>query len=146
MSSLEKQLRELEFQLQNSKVLSEASQEQQNMLYSAIWDMETLIEDLKSKASKAESRSETVEEQCIVLSTTNSVLNKEVTLLRQRAKSLEASLELAYDEKEKNAQEITVRNKLLMDMVMQLSSERERIQEQVLCAICLIFFFVYKQR
>ncbi|KAJ4909707.1 WPP domain-interacting tail-anchored protein 2 [Raphanus sativus] len=130
VSSLEKQLRELEVQLQISKVSSEASQEQQNMLYSAIWDMETLIEDLKSKASKAESRTETAEEQCVVLSTTNSVLNKEVTLLRQRTKSLEASLELANDEKEKNAQEITVRNKILMDMVMQLSSERERIQEQ----------------
>ncbi|CAH8327086.1 unnamed protein product [Eruca vesicaria subsp. sativa] len=131
VSSLEKQVRELEFQLQSSKVSSEASQEQQNMLYSAIWDMETLIEDLKDKTSKAESRSETVEEQCVVVSTTNSVLNKEVTLLRQRVKSLEASLELANDEKEKNAQEITVRNKLLMDMVMQLSSERERIQEQL---------------
>ncbi|RID55583.1 hypothetical protein BRARA_G02836 [Brassica rapa] len=131
VSSLEKQLRELEFQLQNSKVLSEASQEQQNMLYSAIWDMETLIEDLKSKASKAESRTETVEEQCIVLSTTNSVLNKEVMSLRQRAKSLEASLELAKEEKEKYAKEIATRNKLLMDMVMQLSSERERIQEQL---------------
>ena len=142
VSSIEKQLRELEFQLQNSKVSSEASQEQQNMLYTAIWDMETLIEDLKSKASKAESRTETVEEKCVVVSTANSVLNKEVILLRQRAKSLEASLELANDEKEKNAQEITVRNKLLMDMVMQLSSERERIQEQVRCAICLIFFFV----
>ncbi|KAH0919765.1 hypothetical protein HID58_027425 [Brassica napus] len=130
VSSLEKQLRELEFQLQNSKVLSEASQEQQNMLYSAIWDMETLIEDLKSKASKAESRTETVEEQCIVLSTTNSVLNKEVTSLRQRTKSLEASLDLAKEEKEKYAQEIATRNKLLMDMVMQLSSERERIKEQ----------------
>ncbi|KAF3535224.1 hypothetical protein F2Q69_00020247 [Brassica cretica] len=130
VSSIEKQLRELEFQLQNSKVSSEASQEQQNMLYTAIWDMETLIEDLKSKASKAESRTETVEEKCVVVSTANSVLNKEVILLRQRAKSLEASLELANDEKEKNAQEITVRNKLLMDMVMQLSSERERIQEQ----------------
>ncbi|XP_006391073.2 LOW QUALITY PROTEIN: WPP domain-interacting tail-anchored protein 2 [Eutrema salsugineum] len=131
VNSLEKQLRELEVQLQNSKVSSEASQEQQNMLYSAIWDMETLIEDLKSKASKAESKTETVEEQCIVLSTKNSVLNKEVTFLRQRAKSLEASLDLANDEKEKNAQEITMRNKLLMDMVMQLSSERERIQEQL---------------
>ncbi|KAF8108276.1 hypothetical protein N665_0112s0032 [Sinapis alba] len=131
VSSLEKQLRELEVQLQNSKVSSEASQEQQNMLYSAIWDMETLIEDLKSKASKAESRTEKVEEQCIVVSTANSVLNKEVILLKQRAKSLEASLELANVEKEKNAQEITVRNKLLMEMVMQLSSERERIQEQL---------------
>ena len=104
MSSLEKQLRELEFQLQNSKALSEASQEHQNMLYSAIWDIETLIEDFKSKASKAESRTETVEEQCIVLSTTNSVLNKEVMSLRQRAKSLEASLDLAKEEKEKYAQ------------------------------------------
>ncbi|KAL0801306.1 hypothetical protein Bca101_056482 [Brassica carinata] len=131
VNSLEKQLRDLEFQLQNSKVSSEASQEQQNMLYSAIWDMETLIEDLKSKASKAESRTETVEEQCIVLSTTNSVLNKEVTSLRQRAKSLEASLDLVNKEKEKYAQEIAMRNKLLMDMVMQLSSERERIQEQL---------------
>ncbi|CAN8238965.1 unnamed protein product [Cochlearia groenlandica] len=131
MNSLEKQVRELEVQLQNSKVLSEASQEQQNMLYSAIWDMETLIEDLKSKASKAESRTETVEEQCIAISTTNSELNKEVTLLRQRAKSLEASLDLANDEREKNAREITTRNKLLMDMVMQLASERERIQEQL---------------
>ncbi|KAJ0242825.1 WPP domain-interacting tail-anchored protein 2 [Hirschfeldia incana] len=131
VSSLEKQLRELEVQLQSSKVSSEASQEQQNMLYSAIWDMETLIEDLKSKASKAESRTETAEEQCVVLSTTNSVVNKEVTLLRQRARSLEASLNLANVEKEKNAQEITVRNKLLMEMVMQLSNERERIQEQL---------------
>ncbi|KAL0731350.1 hypothetical protein Bca4012_027444 [Brassica carinata] len=131
VSSLEKQLRELEIQLQNSRLSSEASQEQQNMLYSAKWDMETLIEDLKSKASKAESRTETVEEQCVLLSTTNSGLNKEVTLLKQRVKSLEASLELANFEKEKNAQEITVRNKLLMDMVMQLSSERERIQEQL---------------
>uniref|UniRef100_A0A1J3CQQ5 WPP domain-interacting tail-anchored protein 2 n=1 Tax=Noccaea caerulescens TaxID=107243 RepID=A0A1J3CQQ5_NOCCA len=131
VNTLEKQVRELEVQLQNSKVSSEASQEQQNMLYSAIWDMETLIEDLKSKASKAESRTETVEEQCIVISTKNSVLNKEVTSLRQRAKSLEASLDRAYEEKEKNAQEITLRNKLLMDMVMQLSSERERIQQQL---------------
>lgn len=142
VNTLEKQLRELEFQLQNSKVSSEASQEQQNMLYSAIWDMETLIEDLKSKASKAESRTETVEDQCIVLSTTNSVLKKEVTSLRQRAKSLEALLDLANIEKEKNAQEITARNKLLMDMVMQLSSERERIQEQVLWAMCLIVNFI----
>ncbi|EFH64951.1 hypothetical protein ARALYDRAFT_476019 [Arabidopsis lyrata subsp. lyrata] len=131
VNSLEKQVRELEVQVQNSKVSSEASQEQQNMLYSAIWDMETLIEDLKSKASKAESRMETVEEQCIVLSTTNSELNKDVTFLRQKAKSIEALLDVANDEKERYAQEITTRNKVLMDMLLQLSSERERIQEQL---------------
>ncbi|XP_019083253.1 PREDICTED: WPP domain-interacting tail-anchored protein 2 isoform X2 [Camelina sativa] len=131
VNSLEKQVRELEVQLQNSKVSSEASQEQQNMLYSAIWDMETLIEDLKSKASKAESRTDTVEEQCIVLSTTNSELNRDVTFLKQKAKSLEAMLDLANDEKERYAQEITTRNKVLMDMLLLLSSERERIQEQL---------------
>ncbi|EOA33767.1 hypothetical protein CARUB_v10019961mg [Capsella rubella] len=131
VNSLEKQVRESEVQLQNSKVSSEASQEQQNMLYSAIWDMETLIEDLKSKASKAESRTEIVEEQCIVLSTTNFELNKDVTFLRQNAKSLEAMLDRANDEKERYAQEITTRNKVLMDMLLQLSSERERIQEQL---------------
>ncbi|OAP17470.1 WIT2 [Arabidopsis thaliana] len=131
VNSLEKQVRELEVQVQNSKVSSEANQEQQNMLYSAIWDMETLIEDLKSKASKAESRTETVEEQCIVLSTTNSELNKDVSFLRQKAKSLEAMLDLANNEKERYAQEITTRNKVLMDMMLQLSSERERIQEQL---------------
>ncbi|KAG7586355.1 hypothetical protein ISN45_Aa02g016640 [Arabidopsis thaliana x Arabidopsis arenosa] len=131
VNSLEKQVRELEVQVQNSKVSSEASQEQQNMLYSAIWDMETLIEDLKSKASKAESRMETLEEQCIVLSTTNSELNKDVTFLRQKAKSIEALLDVANDEKERYAQEITTRNKVLMDMLLQLSSERERIQEQL---------------
>ncbi|CAN8236067.1 unnamed protein product [Cochlearia groenlandica] len=131
VNSLEKQLREVEVQLQNSKVSTEASQEQQNMLYSAIWDMETLIEDLKSKASKAESRTETVEDQCIVISNTNSVLNKEVNFLRQTTKSLESSLVIANDEKEKNAREIAARNKLLMDLVMQLSTERERIQEQL---------------
>lgn len=141
VNSLEKQVRELEVQVQNSKVSSEASQEQQNMLYSAIWDMETLIEDLKSKASKAESRMETVEEQCIVLSTTNSELNKDVTFLRQKAKSIEALLDVANDEKERYAQEITTRNKVLMDMLLQLSSERERIQEQVLLAKCISVFF-----
>ena len=46
---------------------------------------------------------------------------------------MEASLDLAKEEKEKYAQEIATRNKLLMDMVMQLSSERERIKEQVRC-------------
>ena len=55
-----------------------------------------------------------------------------MSFLRQKAKSLEAMLDLANNEKERYAQEITTRNKVLMDMMLQLSSERERIQEQVL--------------
>ncbi|KAJ4829035.1 hypothetical protein Tsubulata_031541 [Turnera subulata] len=131
---LEKQLRELEIQLQHAKVSSEASQEQQNMLYSAIWDMETLIEDLKSKVAKAESKTETSEEQCIELSEMNLELNAELSFLKVRVEDLEASLEEAKNSKAASAKEINLRNKLIMDTVRQLASERERIQNQ-LCSL-----------
>ncbi|XP_039014900.1 WPP domain-interacting tail-anchored protein 2-like isoform X1 [Hibiscus syriacus] len=131
VTSLETQLRESEIQLQHAKASSEASQEQQSMLYSAIWDMETLIEDLKSKVSKAESRTESVEEQCIILSESNFELNNELGILRHKIECLETSLNKANIEKAANAQEISHRTKLITDMVAQLASERERIQNQL---------------
>ncbi|KAK8567467.1 hypothetical protein V6N13_105432 [Hibiscus sabdariffa] len=131
VTSLEKQLRESDIQLQHAKASSEASQEQQNMLYSAIWDMETLIEDLKSKVSKAESRTESVEEQCIILSESNFELNNELGILRHKIEYLETSLNQANIEKDANAKEISHRTKLITDMVAQLASERERIQTQL---------------
>ncbi|KAH1031541.1 hypothetical protein J1N35_043715 [Gossypium stocksii] len=131
VTSLEKQLRESEIQLQHAKASSEASQEQQNMLYSAIWDMETLIEDLKSKVSKAESRTEGVEEQCIELSESNFELNNELGILRHKIECLETSLNQANIEKEANAKEISHRTKLITNMVAQLATERERIQKQL---------------
>ncbi|KAJ7953984.1 WPP domain-interacting tail-anchored protein [Quillaja saponaria] len=131
VGTLEKQLRELEIQLQHAKASSEASQEQQNMLYSAIWDMETLIEDLKSKVSKAESKTDTAEEQCILLSENNSELNKELNLLRFRMKSLKTFLDQANYLKTSSAKDVNVKTKLIMDMVTQLSTERERIQKQL---------------
>ncbi|KAK8493544.1 hypothetical protein V6N13_099831 [Hibiscus sabdariffa] len=131
VTSLEKQLRESDIQLQHAKASSEASQEQQNMLYSAIWDMETLIEDLKSKVSKAESRTESVEEQCIILSESNFELNNELGILRHKIECLETSLNQAHVEKDANAKEISHRTKLITDMVGQLVSERERIQKQL---------------
>lgn len=126
---LEKQLREAEIQLQHAKLSSEASQEQQNMLYSAIWDMETLIEDLKSKVAKADNKNENAE--YIALSETNLKLNKELSILRARMEYLKTSLEQVNTEKFASANEINVRSKLIMDMVMQLAVERERIQKQV---------------
>ncbi|XVE85671.1 hypothetical protein DITRI_Ditri17bG0109600 [Diplodiscus trichospermus] len=131
VTSLEKQLRELEIQLQHAKASSEASQEQQNMLYSAIWDMETLIEDLKSKVSKAESKTESVEEQCIILSESNFKLSNELGILRHKIECLETSLDQANNEKDANAREINYRTKLITDMVTQLAIERERIQKQM---------------
>lgn len=131
MSLVEKQLRELEIQLQHARASSEASQEQQNMLYSAIWDMETLIEELKSKVSKAEIKTENAEEQCIILSETNLELNKEITFLRTKIESLETCLDEANDAKAASAKDVNVKTKLIMDMVMQLAMERERIHKQL---------------
>ncbi|XP_054810178.1 WPP domain-interacting tail-anchored protein 2-like isoform X2 [Prosopis cineraria] len=134
VGSLEKQIRESEIQLQNAKASSEASQEQQKKLYSAIWDMELLIEELKSKVSKPESKTESAEEPCIVLSETNEELIKELDLLRSRIKSLETSLDQANKSKISSAKEINVRTKFIMDMVMQLTIEREHVHKQ-LCTL-----------
>ncbi|XP_012568361.1 WPP domain-interacting tail-anchored protein 2 isoform X2 [Cicer arietinum] len=124
VGSLEKQLRELDIQLQNAKASSEASQEQQNMLYTAIWDMEILIEELKSKVSKAESYKDSAEERCIVLSETNEELHKELDLLT-------TSLDQASKTKLSSAREIDSIAKFIKDMVMQLATERERINKQL---------------
>lgn len=129
VNSLETQVRELEVQLQHAKASSEASQEQQNMLYSAIWDMETLIDDLKSKVSKAENKTENVEEQYILL---NMALNNKISFLTSRVKNLEASLDEANNSRAATAKEINRRTGLIMDTVTRLGSERERIQNQVL--------------
>lgn len=149
VGALEKQLREAEIQLQHARLSSEASQEQQNMLYSAIWDMETLIEDLKSKVAKAENKNESAE--YIALFETNVKLNKELSMLRARMEYLETSLDQVNTANFSSADEINTRTKLIMDMVMQLAVERERIQKQVcyylvnqlisfdICFLCLEF-------
>ncbi|XP_058180931.1 WPP domain-interacting tail-anchored protein 2 [Rhododendron vialii] len=131
LSLVEKQLRELEIQQQHTKASSEASQEQQNMLYSAIWDMEILIEELKSKVSKAEVKTENAEEQCIILSENNIELTKEVTFMRTEIERLETALEQASDIKVASAKDINVKTNVIMDMVVQLAMERERIQKQL---------------
>ncbi|KAK4430129.1 WPP domain-interacting tail-anchored protein 2 [Sesamum alatum] len=131
VSLLEKQLRELDIQLQHSRASSEASQEQQNMLYSAIWDMETLIDELRQKVAKAENKTESAEGRCITLSETNSELNKEIDFLRSRMELMETSLDQATLEKRSTAKDISIRTGLIMDMVMQLAMERERVQKQL---------------
>lgn len=131
VGSLEKQLRELDIQLQNAKASSEAGQEQQNMLYTAIWDMEILIEELKSKVSKAEGNKDSAEEQCIVLSENNLELHKELDLFKSRMLCMKTSLDHASSTKLSSAKEIDTRTKFIMDLVMQLATERERINKQV---------------
>lgn len=131
VSSMEKQSRDLEIQLQHARASSEASQEQQNMLYTAIWDMETLVEELKSKVSKAETKMENAEEQCILLSESNSELNKELAFLGKKVENLEVCLEQTNYAKMEMAKDVNVKTKIIMDMVVQLALERQRIQKQM---------------
>ncbi|KAL2233476.1 UNVERIFIED_CONTAM: WPP domain-interacting tail-anchored protein 2 [Sesamum indicum] len=132
VSVLEKQLRELDIQLQHSRASSEASQEQQSMLYTAIWDMETLIDELKQKVAIAESKTESAEEQCIILSEKNSEINKELEFLRSRMEFMEKSLDESTLEKQSCAKDISIKTSLIMDTVMQLAMERERVQKQLI--------------
>lgn len=131
VDSLERQLRESDFRLQHAVASAEASQEKQNMLYATIRDMENLIEGLKSKVSKAESRADSVEDKCIILSETNSDLNEELSFLRGRLECLEASLNQAKEKKMATAKDICIRSKVITDLVMQLAIERERLHKQI---------------
>lgn len=133
VSLLEKQLRELDIQLQHSRATSEASQEQQNMLYTAIWDMETLIDELKQKVAEAESKTDNAEDERILLSETNADMKKELDFLRSKLEFMEMSLEKATLQRRSSAKDISIKSNLIMDMVMQIAVERERIQKQVRC-------------
>eukprot|EP00268_Persea_americana_P020290 TRINITY_DN2049_c0_g1_i1.p1 TRINITY_DN2049_c0_g1~~TRINITY_DN2049_c0_g1_i1.p1 ORF type:complete len:690 (+),score=177.63 TRINITY_DN2049_c0_g1_i1:80-2149(+) len=128
---LEKQLRQSDTQLQHAKASIDAIREQQIMLYSALHDMENLIEDLKAKTLKAESRAENAEANCIQLTDTNLELNEQLGFLRGRVKHLEVSLLKADDVKLATAKDIGMRTRVITDLVMQLAMERERLRTQI---------------
>ncbi|KAK1381022.1 WPP domain-interacting tail-anchored protein 2 [Heracleum sosnowskyi] len=130
-SLLEKHSRDLELQLQHARASSEASQEQQNMLYSAIWDMETLIDELKQKVTRFENKAENAEDKCILSTETNLDLKRELEFLRGKIECLETSLEESRVEKIASAKDVNIKTSLIMDMVMQLATERKRIQKQM---------------
>lgn len=139
---LEKQLRQSDTQLQHAKASIDAIREQQIMLYSALHDMENLIEDLKAKTLKAESRAENAEANCIQLTDSNVELNEQLGFLRGRVKHLEVSLLKADDLKLVTAKDIGMRTRVITDLVMQLAMERERLRTQVVtyyfCAVACL--------
>ncbi|KAL2329751.1 hypothetical protein Fmac_017332 [Flemingia macrophylla] len=127
-----KVLKETNDELRKHAVASaEASQEKQNMLYATIQDMDHVIRDLKLKVSKAESRADSTEEKCIILSKSNTNLNEEVSFLRSRLESLEGSLHQVEEAKMASAKDIRKQTKVFKNLVMQLAVERERLNKQV---------------
>ncbi|GAV60084.1 hypothetical protein CFOL_v3_03615 [Cephalotus follicularis] len=128
---LERQLRECDIQLQHAVASTEAGQEKQNMLHSTITDMAILIEDLKSKFLKAESRADTAEDKCIILSESIVELNDKLSFMRGRIEFLQASMLQAEEKKKAAAKDISVQTKGIANLVMRLAFERERLHRQI---------------
>lgn len=128
---LERQLRESDIRLQHAVASAEAGQEKQNLLYSTIRDMENLIEDLKLKVSKANSRADSAEEKLIILSESHAGLTEELNFLRDRLECMETSLHQAEETKLATARDIGIRTTVMTNLVMQLAIERERLHQQV---------------
>jgi chromosome segregation ATPase len=140
---LEKQLKEINLQLQNSEASVEAGKKKESMLYSTIRDMENQIKDHKSKVSKAESRADSAEENCIILSESNDELNAELNFLRTGLKNMEESLQREKQAKITTAKDIRMRTKVCKELVKQLVIERERLKEQVCAKIYNSFHVNY---
>ncbi|KAI3520926.1 hypothetical protein L1887_10381 [Cichorium endivia] len=129
--SLEKELSDTNVKLQHVDACYEASQEEKNMLYSTIKDMGNVIDDLKKKVLKSQTETESVEDKCILLSESNAELKKELSFFKSRVKSLEESLHQMEESKKATAKDISLRTKLITDLVMQMALERERLQKQI---------------
>ncbi|KAF8115871.1 hypothetical protein N665_0025s0314 [Sinapis alba] len=129
--SLEKHLRDSDHQLELAVAAVEASKEKQSLLYSTVSDMEDVIEDLKSKVSKAENRADYTEDKLITVSESNADLNEELKFCRGRLKEAERYLQKAEERKLQTAKDIAHHNKIMKKLVMQLGSERERLLKQI---------------
>ncbi|QCD93851.1 hypothetical protein DEO72_LG5g1927 [Vigna unguiculata] len=128
---LERQLKESAVRFQNTVASAKASQEKQSKLYSTIRDKENVIKDLKSKVLKAESRADSAEDNCIILSESNAELNEELSFLRNRLESVEESLHREEEMKMETAKGIGKQAKVFKKLITQLAVERERLKQQV---------------
>ncbi|GJS53262.1 WPP domain-interacting tail-anchored protein 1-like protein [Tanacetum coccineum] len=83
------------------------------MLQFTIKDMENVIEDLKSKVTRAEGQTDSVEVKCIILSEENNGLNKDLSFVKGRVKCLETSLCRMEEAKKASAKDISIRSKFI---------------------------------
>lgn len=128
---LEQRLMESEAQLEHARASIEALGEQQGMLKSSMSDMVHVIEDQKERCLKAETRAESAESKCTLLTDTNLELNEELSFMRGRVESLENSLSHANRLKLSTAKEIGIKTKTITELVAKLASERERLHLQI---------------
>ncbi|XP_020697632.2 WPP domain-interacting tail-anchored protein 1-like [Dendrobium catenatum] len=132
---LERMLKESDTELEHAKASVDANEEEKNMLYTEINDMEHLIKNLKAKVSKAENKAEIAEAKCALLTDTNLELKEELSFLRGRLESLEGSCHQADVERAATAKDIGNRTKIFVELVKKLALEREHLQLQMTALI-----------
>lgn len=128
---LEEKLKESETQLLHAKASIEAIVERHSIFKSSMSDMEQVIDDLKEKYLKAETRAENAESKCTLLTDTNLELSEELSFLRGRVDTLENSLCKANQLKMSAAKDIGIKTKTITDLVAKLALERECLHLQV---------------
>nr|GEW51948.1 WPP domain-interacting tail-anchored protein 1-like [Tanacetum cinerariifolium] len=74
------------WQSDHGEAYYEASLEDRSMLQFTIKDMENVIEDLKSKVTRAEGQTDSVEDKCIILSEAIDDLKKELSFVKGRVR------------------------------------------------------------
>ncbi|MQL71870.1 hypothetical protein Taro_004194, partial [Colocasia esculenta] len=92
---LEKKLKQSDIHLPQSKAVKQASQDQQSILHSEFIKM-----DLQKNIMMAESRANSVEAKCILLTKTKLELNEELSFIRTNGKKQENLLECKLKESE----------------------------------------------
>lgn len=128
---LETRLKESDTQLEHARASVDAIVEQQGLLRSSMSDMEQMIEDLKEKYLKAETRAENAESKCSLLTDTNLELGEELSFLRGQVEGLENSLHQANQLKASTAKDIGSKTKTITDLVAKLAMERESLHIQI---------------
>ncbi|CAA0822466.1 WPP domain-interacting tail-anchored protein 2 [Striga hermonthica] len=124
---LEKKLRELDIQLQHLWALSEACQVKENMLYSAICDLEASMDELKHKVAKGELK---LEDGCLISSETNLNITKEMELMGSRVVLSANALTQTALETRLCAKEVVVRSDRIRE-ALQTVINREGLQDKV---------------
>lgn len=111
--SLEKQLKESELQLLNTKASADEYQNLYNLSSSVVRDMEKLIVELKENASKAESRAKNLEAECKLLSGSDT---KRVDLLERQLKESDLRLQHAVASAEASQEKQSMLYSTIEDM------------------------------
>nr|GEW02726.1 WPP domain-interacting tail-anchored protein 1 [Tanacetum cinerariifolium] len=126
----------LKLQLANEKARTQVEVEKENTAQELKDSNEKVVPlekqlNLKSKVTRAEGQTDSVEDKCIIFSEANDDLKKELSFVNGRVRCLETSLRQMEEAKKASAKDISIRSKFITDLVMQMAHQKERLQKQI---------------